>query len=221
MDTESIIERFTTRDAAGLELMTPLVVSKEKKVLYMHIAKTGGSSIVRLLQNNNLDDGVLSDKDTMYEEKVEYFQEIAENWDDYYKFTFVRNKLDLMISLYNYDRNLNGAWSLDPNVSFEDFIRKHVGCEDTFVKKIQYNKLIDQYYLTHLHNQSLFDFVGRFDSYTEDLNKVCQHLDIENTEIHVNAGSYDRSKKRNDYYTAELDQVLRNKFPQEFAHFGW
>jgi len=221
MDTDSIIERFTTRDEAGFELLTPLVASKEKKVLYLHIAKTGGSSIVRLLKQNNLADGVLSDKDSMYEEKVEYFQEIAENWDDYYKFTFVRNKLDQMISLYNYDRNLNGPWSLDDKVSFEDFIRKHVGCSDTFLKKIQYNNLIDQYYLTHLHDEPLFDFVGSFDSYTEDLNKVCEHLGIENTEIHVNAGSYDRTKKIADYYTSELEEVLRSKFPQEFAHFGW
>jgi len=220
MDTENIIERFTTRDEAGLELMTPMIVSKKKKVLYLHIAKTGGSSIVRLLQNNDMDDRVLSNKRGSYEDKVEYFTEVAEHWDEYYKFTFIRNKFDLLISLYNYDRQLNGRWSLDSEVSFDSFIRDHIGCENTFVQKIQYNKLLDQHYLTHYGDEPLFDFVGHFNRYNDDLNHVCEHLGIENTEIHVNAGSYDRSKKA-DYYTAELEQVLRSKFPQEFACFGW
>ena len=220
MDTESIIERFTTRDDAGLELMTPMIVSKEKKVLYLHIAKTGGSSIVRLLQYNDMDDGVLCNKHGLYEDKVEYFREVAAHWDEYYKFTFVRNKLDLMISLYNYDRQLDGPWSLDSEVSFESFIRNHVGCDDTFVKKIQYNNLLDQHYLTHLDDKPLFDFIGHFDTYTENLNQVCERLGIENTEIHVNAGSYDRAKK-DEYYTPSLEKVLRNKFPKEFAYFGW
>ena len=176
MDTQSIIDRFTTRDEAGLELMTPMIVSKEKKVLYLHIAKTGGSSIVRLLQNNGMDDRVLSNK--------------------------------------------HGAWSLDSAVSFESFIRDHVGCDDTFVKKIQYNSLLDQHYLTHLDDKPLFDFIGKFNTYTQDLTAVCEHLGIENTEIHVNAGAYDRSKK-DQYYTSELEEVLRSKFPKEFACFGW
>lgn len=220
MDTQSIIDRFTTRDEAGLELMTPMIVSKEKKVLYLHIAKTGGSSIVRLLQNNGMDDRVLSNKRGSYEDKVEYFSDVAAHWDEYYKFTFVRNKLDLMISLYNYDRQLSGAWSLDSAVSFESFIRDHVGCDDTFVKKIQYNNLLDQHYLTHLDDKPLFDFIGKFNTYTQDLTAVCEHLGIENTEIHVNAGAYDRSKK-DQYYTSELEEVLRSKFPKEFACFGW
>jgi len=220
MNKEELMKRFTTPDEGGLNLMTPLTVSKEKKVLYLHVAKTGGSSIVRLLKNNGLDDGVLSNKRAPLDEKIKYFKEVAENWDDYYKFTFVRNKYDLLISLYNYDRQLNGRWSLDTNVSFEDFITTHVGGKETLTQRIQYNQLIDQYYLTHLEDRPLFDFVGQYATYTEDLNKVCAHLEIVNTEIRVNEGNYNRDKK-SEYYTDELKRDLRTKFPKEFAYFGW
>jgi hypothetical protein len=222
MDTTRLIERFSTPDEAGLTLMTPLVVSQAKKVLYLHIAKTGGSSIVRLLKNNGMDDGVLSHKgnDVDHAQKLAYFTEVANNWDDYYKFTFVRNKYDLLISLYNYDSQLHGAYSLPSSTTFENFIVNHVGCSDTFVKKIQYNKLIDQYYLTHLDGEPLFDFVGEYQTYTADLNKVCDHLGVVNTQVRVNEGNYDRSKK-DSYYTETLRENLRTKFPQEFEHFGW
>ena len=220
MDTTKLIERFTTPDEAGLTLMTPMTVSLEKKVIYLHVAKTGGSSIVRLLKNNDMDDGVLSDKHGSYGKKVAYFTEVANNWEDYYKFTFVRNKYDLLVSLYNYDSQLNGRWSLPNGLTFEDFITNHVGCTDTLVKKIQYNNLIDQYYLTHLNNEPLFNFVGEYQTYADDLNKVCEHLGITNTEVRVNEGNYDRSKKES-YYTETLREDLRSKFPQEFEHFGW
>tara|TARA_R100000808_G_scaffold24665_1_gene57460 strand:- start:3480 stop:4142 length:663 start_codon:yes stop_codon:yes gene_type:complete len=220
MNSEKIVQRFAARDEAGMELMTPMVVSKEKKTLYLHLPKTGGSSIVRLLQNNEFDDYVLSDKRNSYETKLAYFRDVAAHWDEYYKFTFVRNKFDLLISLYNYDRQLNGPWSLDSSVSFEDFIRNHVRCVDTRVKRVQYHRFIDQYYLTHIDGEPLFDFIGHFNTYTEDLNKVSEHLGVENTQIHVNAGNYDRSKK-DEYYTPELADILRAKFPEEFAHFGW
>ena len=127
MDTTRLVERFSTPDEAGLTLMTPLVVSQEKKVLYLHVAKTGGSSIVRLLKNNGMDDSVLSNKHADHTEKLAYFTEVANNWDDYYKFTFVRNKYDLLISLYNYDSQLNGPYSLPSSTSFENFITNHVG----------------------------------------------------------------------------------------------
>lgn len=220
MNRDALIKKFTTPDEAGLTLMTPLTVCKERKILYFHIAKTGGSSIIKLLKNNGLDDGVLSNKHAPYDEKVAYFTEVAEEWDKYYKFTFVRNKFDLLISLYNYDRQLNGPWSLGGNISFEDFVTNHIGCDDTFVKKIQYNNLIDQHYLTHLDEELMFDFVGHYITYAEDLTKVCDTLGIVNTEIRVNSGNYNRDKK-DDYYTNDLKNLVRTRFAAEMEHFGW
>jgi len=70
---EKIYEKFKIIDQNENTLLTPFVISKEKKILFYHIAKTGGLSIFNLLQINNLDDGILSDKNLNYHEKVEYF----------------------------------------------------------------------------------------------------------------------------------------------------
>lgn len=215
-----MIDRFLTPNCLGMNWMTPLTVSMDKKVLYFHIAKTGGSSIVKLLENNNLNDRVLSDKRRAIAEKKDYFMQVLDEWDDYYKFTFVRNKYDLLTSLYNYDRQLNGKYSLSTSVQFVDFIENYVGDRDTIKNEGLYCEAIDQYYLTHLDGINLFDFIGRFENFNDDLNKVCNKLEIENTQIHVNEGNYDRSKKES-YYTEPLRENVRSKFPQEFEHFGW
>ncbi len=212
---EDIIKKFTTIDCLGNNLMTPLVVSKQHKVLYLHIAKTGGSSIVQLLKNNGMDDIVLSNKRGIYEEKVEYFKDVAAHWDEYYKFTFVRNKFDLLISLYNYDRQLNGEYSLPNDITFEQFLKEQVG-----VREGLYTDLIDQHYLTHTNDKCMFDFIGQFDTYNDDLNKVCSQLGIVNTQERTNVGNYDRSKKK-EYYTDELKQIVKEKFPKEIEAFNW
>jgi hypothetical protein len=217
---DKLVARFTTPDCLGHNLMTPTCVSKENKTLYFHVAKTGGSSIAALLRANNLDDGVLSNKYLGLDEKISYFNEVADEWESYYKFTFVRNKYDLLISLYNMDVRLNGKMSLDSNVTFEGFIRDHVGCTNTLKNEGLYNSLIDQYYLTHLDGQPLYDFVGTLENFDTDLDVVCQKLQIENTQYRENVGAYDKSKK-DGYYTEELREIVRAKFPEEFKHFGW
>jgi len=217
---DNLLTRFATPNCLGVNLMSPLCVSKEHKVLYFHIAKTGGSSVVALLQANSLDDGILSNKTLPVSEKVAYFKEVAEEWDNYYKFTFIRNKYDLLVSLYNMDVRLNGKYSLDSGVTFEGFINNHVGCKNTLKNEGLYNELIDQYYLTHIDETPLYDFVGTLENFDADLDQVCDRLQIENTQYRENVGAYDKSKK-DSYYTEALRENLRNKFPQEFKHFGW
>ena len=70
---DKIIEKFCRLDELGNTLLTPFVISKKRKVIFFHIAKTGGSSIYNLLQKNNLDDCILSNKKLDYNAKVEYF----------------------------------------------------------------------------------------------------------------------------------------------------
>ena len=217
---EKLLARFTTPDCLGHNLMTPLCVSKENKTLYFHIAKTGGSSVAALLRANLLDDGVLSNKHLSLPWKKAYFSEVVDEWEDYYKFTFTRNKYDLLVSLYNMDVRLNGKFSLDSAVTFEEFIKDHVGCKDTLKNEGLYNDLIDQYYLTHLDDNPLYDFVGSLENFNADLDTVCDHLKIENTEYRENVGAYDKSKK-DSFYTDELREIVRAKFPAEFNHFGW
>ena len=230
---EKLIEKFTAESTLGHYLMTPLIVSQTYKTLYFHIAKTGGSSIAQLLRENGLDDGVLSNKKESLEIKTVYFKEVVENWDEYYKFTFVRNKFDLLISLYNYDRQLNGKFSLSKDVTFEQFIKEYVGCDDTDLKQGLYTDWIDQHYLTHLNGEHMYDFIGQFDNFDDDLNKVCYRLGLHktrgstsfavgltNTQIRVNVGNYDRSKKEG-YYTPDLKEVVRARFPEEMQTFGW
>ena len=166
---KKIIKKFCHLDQLDNTLLTPFVISKEKKVIYYHIAKTGGSSIFKLLEKNGLNDGILSNKSLNYDKKVEYFLEIVNEWDQYYKFTFVRNKYDQLISQYNYDHQLL------KDISFKIFIKEHLS------KKSKYSPIhdyywLDQYFLTTIDNKNIFDFVGKFENYANDVRSSIIHF---------------------------------------------
>ena len=209
---DKIIEKFCRLDELGKTLLTPFVISKEKKTLFFHIAKTGGSSIFNLLQKNNLDDGILSDKNLNYNEKVEYFLDVIDHWDEYYKFTFVRNKYDQLISLYHYDKTLLNS------ISFEKFIKEHVSRDSNYFPNYDY--WIDQYFLTTIDDKPIFNFIGQFENYKNDLVKVCDQINIEYEDIRANIGKYKRTEKRT-YYNDELKQLVDQKFESEIKYYNW
>ena len=151
---QQLFDKFSAVDSRGHTLMTPCVVSKTRKTLYLHIAKTGGSSIAKCLIELGLDDGLLSNKNMSANFKKSYFYDVVDNWESYFTFTFVRNKYDQLVSLYHYDRHLLG------NMSFEDFMEKRVATSED-----EYGFWLDQYYLTHTNGHQIFDFIGKTETH--------------------------------------------------------
>jgi len=207
-----IFEKFSLVDARGHTLLTPMVISREKKTLYLHIAKTGGSSIARELQNKGLDDGILTNKKLSIEKKCDYFAEVCSDWNNYFKFTFVRNKYAQLVSLYHYDKN-GGA--ID-DIDFGEFIEKIV-----FPSEDQYGYWIDQYFLTISQGKSIFNAVGHTESHSDDLDKIFKEIGIASTGIRANTGRYDRARPLASYYSERSLQLVGQKFRDEIEFFGW
>lgn len=208
---DKLTEKFCRQDPSGMTIMTPFVVSRKNKTLYLHIAKTGGSSITDMLRAYRLDDKILTNKNLNFEKKKRVFIEIVENWNQYYKFTFVRNKYDLLVSHWYYD-------NAKLNVSFKDFIRKIV-----VPNKDIYDYWIDQYYLTTIDGVPIFDFVGHNENFIDDLKIPFSKIGVKkyNPKKRVNSGKYDRSVHYSSYYDEETKKLVDEKFKKEIEHFDF
>lgn len=219
---EKILEKFSRRtDDLRMTLMSPFVACKSKKTLFFHIAKTGGSAIHKILREKGLDDGILSQKHGHYEQKLDYFKEIVEHWDEYYKFTMVRNKYSQLVSNWNYDKKhlkFNGIDPIDPINHFRTFIKKVVKDD-----KECYGYWIDQYYLTTMDGKEIFDFIGRHENFSNDLEIIMQKIGIKkfDKESRVNTVQYQKRIPIREYYDTECRNIICQKFKDEIDHFGF
>jgi len=207
---QNIVNKFSVIDSRGMTLLTPFVISKEKKIVYFHIAKTGGSTIHNMLRRNRLDDGVLFNKKGNYHEKLEYFKDVAENWDKYFKFTFIRNKYDLLFSLWVYDGK--------PGRTFENFVKSIV-----WPSKDQYGYCIDQHYLTVDSGKCLFDYIGRQENFRYDLDAVIKIIGPvrHNSSLRLNAARYNHRVHFSSHYNKDTSQIVYDKFKEEIDYFGF
>jgi hypothetical protein len=209
---QEIWNRYSIVDKNGNTLMTPLVVSKERKTVYLHIAKTGGSSITRDLQSNGFDDGVLTGRQVPIQDKRAYFKELLDTWDDYFKFTFVRNKYDQLVSLYHYDRNAGHV----RNKTFDEFV-----CDVVANSEDEYGYWIDQYFLTTHNGVNFFDVIGTTATHDKDWRDICQRLGITHRNTTVNVGTYNKDVPTSSFYSQRSIDIVNEKFADEIEHYGW
>ena len=211
---QKIMDKFCIHDRLNHTLFSAMTISRERKTLFYHIAKTGGSSMYRLLVDNELTDHIIDNVKLSYACRQDYFKEIVADWDSYTKITFVRNKYHQLVSNYHYDKLV----SLN-NCSFEEFIEEHViGKSDLYPT---YDYWLDQHFLTTVDDKSIFDFVGQFENYTEDAPLACEYFGIPYTDVRANIGTYDRQKSYNEYYTPEIKKAVDDKFQKEIEYFKW
>jgi len=150
-----------------------LIQNDLKKWAYVHIPKTGGTSISNIL---NKEDG--SFKVTGHD-SVDLFK----NLHNYYKFTFVRNPYSRFISTYYHEcRKVNDTITLT-----------------NFVKKITDNDILylsQSYYIDRKIEN--FSKIGKYENYVNDLHGILQDLNIQSEIPHLNRNPlYDKHPELN------------------------
>ncbi len=86
------------------------MISHSKKFIFVHIPKTGGTSVSKMLKKH----GIMLQGERNYGSV--YFKHaiaadlkrmMGDEWDNYFKFTFVRNPWDWIVSNYEYNRGVH------------------------------------------------------------------------------------------------------------------
>jgi hypothetical protein len=167
------------------------VICGEYRCLFVHIPKTAGMSVEHvflrlvgltwetraplLLRGN--DDPRLGPPRLAHLKAGEYVARgylTAEEFESHFKFSFVRNPWDRIVSEYKYR-------GYPVKIDFKTYLFKHLpppGWTDTYCHIIpQYDFLYDD------AGKLLVDFVGRYESLQPDFDKVCARLGIPPTPL--------------------------------------
>ncbi len=203
-----------------------MIISLERKFLFVHIQKTGGSSIRKILTEAIPDTHSFLGTHDQAKQAAEV---LGPEYDSFYKFAFVRNPWDRLVSWYTMIKDrienrpkhqINRLWQYvsETASSFEEFIEK---CTDTIDdidgrKSFMFNQ-VD--YLTNETGEIIVDFVGRYEEFERDLNIVLQKLQIDVPKIpHVNRSSRGHYSQ---YYNDRTKAIVEERYKRDILFFGY
>jgi len=165
-----------------------------------------------------------------------------EHMDDFFKFTFVRNPYTKLLSAYMYLKrhldtcNMNSGLEENPQYTIRGLEEnpQYFTDLDVFVKNYQnvnnisfFHAFIPQYeHLLDFSNNINFQYIGKTETFNEDLINIFILLDIKNYEelisgIHRKHNVSDYEKNITEYYNEETFQFVNTFFKKDFEVFGY
>lgn len=196
------------------------MISHELRCIFVHIQKTGGSSIRRALNMVQHD----RDKHRSAAELKPRYR--SEDWDLYFKFAFVRNPWDRLVSWWEMiqqnaaaGKPMNGFqhYVLSRANTFEQFILRRGGEYPDYdgVKCIFRNQL------DYMRDGagSCVDFVGRFENLRADFEFVMSRLGVTAPPLpHLNSSNH---RHYSTYYSDALGELVSREYAVDIAAFGY
>ena len=174
------------------------VYNPVRNVLFVHIPRTGGTSIecAWFLGKGG-------------HETVRDYPEVK----DSFKFSFVRNPWDRFVSAYFIQSRLEKTGK-----AFNEYIDKW--CRDSYPR---YNAhwihfMPMHYFLLDEHDKIGVDFIGRFENLLPDWASVCAKLEVKYDLPHYREGEHDHYKS---YYTSESWEIIGNLYARDVELFGY
>ncbi|MBT5876639.1 MAG: sulfotransferase family 2 domain-containing protein [Candidatus Latescibacteria bacterium] len=203
------------------------MLSQKYNCLFVHIPKTAGQSVehvflalsgltrrtrASLLLRPN-DDPDLGPPKLAHLKASEYVScgyITSEEFDAYFKFSFVRNPWDRIVSEYRFRRHPR-------RFDFKTYLFEHLpkpGSKHHFHTMPQHEFLFDA------EDNCLVDFVGRFECLQEDFDKVCSHLSVQQTLLpHLNKSrTHHNRRRRPKGYIRRLIEYRRER-ANSFDHY--
>ena len=184
------------------------MINDDHRFIFVHIDKTAGSSITALLNNGK--------EKTEHQHKT-INQMINRENKDYFKFCFVRNPYDRLLSKYYYDlriSNIHKPGSVKNCNNFNEWVLKH-SFRINMVLPTQYSYVYDNY------GNNLLDYIGRFENLENDFKFIKDKLSIEQDLGHRNKNTLEKDSNYMKYYTSESIKIVNKVYENDFKYFNY
>lgn len=196
-----------------------MILSHKTQSIFIHIQKTGGSSIEAALRAKDPDAcEVRTESHRRHDSARDVLPLVpAVVWSRYFKFAFVRNPWERLVSWYQMCID-----SPRPN-QFASYVRVNAPTFTDFVTRtttgMGRRTTINQLeYITDEQGTLLVDFVGRYENLARDYAIVRERLGLEHALPHINASAHGDYQR---YFSPETRDVVAQRFARDIAYFGY
>ncbi|MBE7382500.1 MAG: sulfotransferase family 2 domain-containing protein [Leptolyngbya sp. SIO1E4] len=205
------------------------------KALYIPIPKVACSSIKRVIANLLKIEIPLDGANIHRAEFPVVDKDSLCKYDDYWKFCFVRNPWDRLVSCYSEkikpDKNFFGKTNsfengvhkgflkygiFEANMPFEEFLKavsEIPDCEAEQHFRSQHT------FLTDKEGELIADFIGKFENIDQDFHYIFKRLN--KPEIHLPKSNRTRHAKYREYYTDEALNIFEKRYSKDIQLFDY
>lgn len=236
-----MINTFFTRTknilAHGSYIPTEYYISDEKKLIYVPIAKVACTTLKIAALTNNTDYN--SEKNQYMEvhsniSDKKYYS-LSSHYRNYYKFAFVRNPFDRLVSCYEdkvktatqhnnkyfFDtrynniliRNLFGN-KFRPDMSFDEFVELVCKIPD-FLSDGHFKS---QHSILYKNNKLKVDYVGKFENIDDDWKKIAE---LKNLPAIEKRNTSNRKSWTDYYQSDETIKLVIERYKNDFDLFAY
>jgi len=201
-----------------------MIISDSKKFVFVHIPKTAGTSIEHSLQQystplkkfatSSIKKKIVRNR---HSGACALQQVLGEQWDKYFKFAFVRNPWDLMLSHYFYFRTSAGKSIRHINtrkMGFNEYIRW-----DFNLPIEQSGFIIGFSYFLDINNVIALDYVGKFETLENDFRLVQRRINIPIKHLPVTNKTKHNNYKT--YYNGKSKRIVKKAFEKYIDYFNY
>jgi hypothetical protein len=180
-----------------------------RSFVFVHINKTGGTSISQALgipwarhETAGTIRGRLGPKE----------------WDRRFKFAFVRNPFDRVVSQYHYRVKTGQSGLGDRPVAFEEWVSLAYGARAAPYYNAEMMFMPQVRWVRDDAGNDLLDFVGRFERLEDDFARVARVVGVDATLPHLKRSSHEPYR---GYYSDETRALVADRYRDDLDAFGY
>jgi hypothetical protein len=215
-----------------------MLLSLKYNFLFVHIAKTGGTSVRDALSPlrwrdpyypiqflcsriSGLTGHRLGIKFPRHSKIIAAREMLPhELFEQLFKFVFVRNPWDLQVSSFHHIRR-ERPQLMSHIETFEQFIKWKLDPARPYQYHVDTSIELQSDYAVDLHGKLLVNFVGRYENLAADFAEACRHIGIKAPALPHRRQATDRGKDYRSYYTDELRELVATRFRPDIDLFGY
>ncbi|MGM0655538.1 MAG: sulfotransferase family 2 domain-containing protein [Thermodesulfobacteriota bacterium] len=214
-----------------------MLFSLKHKFLFVHIAKTGGTSIRAALspyrwkgpygvplflcsRMSALCNHRLACKIPRHARAVAALEMFPrEQFQSFFKFAFVRNPWDLQVSSYHHIRR-ERPHLIEHVKDFQTFLHWKLAEDRPYNYIVDTSMTLQSSYLVDLNGNVIVDFIGRYENLTSDFNTVCRKIGIRAPKLPHKRRAVHR-KPYQEYYNEKTARLVADYFAPDIKMFGY
>lgn len=216
-----------------------MLISHNHKFMFVHIAKTGGTSVRAALRKYrwsgryapailaaSLMSQMTRPRHRLGVKFPRHAKAIAANemlpaevYRGLFKFVFVRNPWDLQVSSWHHIGREKPS-VLDGITTFEQFLRYKFDPERPYDYMLDISRELQSDYIVDLHGRTIVDFIGRYENLQADFVHVCDRIGIQRIALPHERRAEDREDYRR-YYTDAMVDVVAEHYAPDIERLGY